>query len=320
MKTIVKNTAPVALFVYNRPEHTRRTLDLLREDQLACQTELIIFSDGPRSLNDQQKVRDVRELLRDIDGFRSVTVRAAEGNRGLAKSIIAGVTEVVEKYGRVIVLEDDLVVSPYFLSYMNDALELYENVDRVMHVCGYWYPVQCADIPDTFFLRYPSSWGWGTWKRAWQHFRKDPEGLQKSFSKADIQKFNLDGAVNIWEQVLHNLNGKADTWAVFWYASLFHRGGLSLYPSRSLVKNVGMDGSGQHCLKTRMYENALSSANIEVVAAALKEDSVALDCLKQFYIRNRTNRLMRFVKVVSSRIGNYCDMKRTEYRKRAGRS
>ena len=309
MNKMYRNTAPVALFVYNRPEHTRRTLGLLRQDLLACQTDLIIFSDGPKGRNDQPKVREVRALLQQVDGFRSVTVREAEGNRGLAKSIVGGVTEVVEKHGRVIVLEDDLIVSPHFLSYMNDALELYEDVDQVMHVCGYWYPVECGEVPETFFLRYPSSWGWGTWKRAWQHFRKDPETMKKSFSKADIQRFNLDGSVNISEQVLHNLNGKANTWAVFWYASLFRRGGLSLYPSRSLVKNVGMDGSGQHCLKTRMYENALSSKGVEVVPAALKENFAVLECLKKFYIKNRMNRLTRFFKVVSSRVGNYCGCK-----------
>jgi len=301
MKKTIQHTAPIALFVYNRPEHTKRTLETLREDLLACRTELIIFSDGPKSQKDQPKVQEVRELLQRVDGFRSVTIREAEGNRGLAKSIAEGVTQVVNEHGRVIVLEDDLIVSPYFLSYMNDALELYEDVDQVMHVCGYWFPVVWLDRPETFFLRYPSSWGWGTWKRAWQHFRKDPEGLKKSLTKADIQRFNLDGSVNIWEQVLHNLDGKADTWAVFWYASLFSRGGLSLYPSRSLVQNAGMDGSGQHCLATSIYENKLSAGRIEVAVAGLEEDPAALECLQDFYIKHRMNRLTRFLKVMLSR-------------------
>ena len=286
--------APIVLFVYNRPEHTRRVIEALRCDPLAAQSELVVFADGPRNASDRRKVEEVRGFLQGVTGFGSISVRASEGNRGLAASIIDGVTSVINEHGRAIVLEDDLVVSPHFLSYMNEALEFYKDVEQVMHVSGYWFPVNLEEKSETFLLRYPSSWGWATWGRAWRWFQKDPKGLHKAFSRSDISRFNLDGAVDIWEQVVHNLNGKADTWAVFWYATIFCKKGLCLYPSRSLVQNIGMDGSGQHCLVTNVYENQLANRKINSFTNVLEENIEVLDCLKRFYARHRISRLTRF--------------------------
>ena len=289
--------APIALFVYNRPAHTRRVIEALQCDPLAAHSNLLIFSDGPRRPSDRSAVREVRDYLAGIGGFRSVAVKASAENRGLAESIITGVGEVIQAYGRVIVLEDDLVVAPFFLSYMNDALVGYADVPQVMHVSGYWFPVDSTGLPATFFLRVPSSWGWATWARAWRCFEKNPQTLKRTFSGRDIRRFNLDGANDFWEQVLHNLNGKANTWAIFWYASIFRRNGLCLFPSRSLVQNIGSDGTGVHCLITDAYQGELADGKVVDLQPLVEESPLALSALQAFYRRNRIGRWRRFFEV-----------------------
>jgi hypothetical protein len=300
----VMQLAPVVLFVYNRPQHTRRTIAALQLDPLAAQSDLVVYADGPRRESDRLKVEAVREFLGGVSGFKSVTIRAYGENRGLAASIIDGVTSVINEHGRAIVLEDDLVVSSHFLTYMNEALEFYADMEQVMHVSGYWFPIDMEEAPGTFLLRLPSSWGWATWARAWRWFKKDPKSLQKSFSQADVLRFNFEGANDFWEQVVHNLNGKADTWAIFWYAAIFRRNGLCLYPSRSLVENIGTDGTGEHCLITDIYNSGLASTRVDDFTLLLEEDKLAVDCLKQFYISNRIGRVKRFVEVNRIRLRN----------------
>lgn len=294
--------APVVLFVYNRPEHTRRALEALRHNPEAARTELVIYADGPLRECDRAKVAAVRELLQEVPGFRRVTVRAAESNRGLASSIIDGVTRVVTEHGRAIVLEDDLVVSPHFLAFMNEALAYYAEAERVMHVSGYWFPIGLEPEPSAFFLPVPSSWGWATWARAWRWFEKDPVGLTQQFSPEDRRRFNLDGANDFWEQVVHNLKGKADTWAIFWYAAIFRRKGLCLYPSRSLVRNDGSDGSGVHCVITDIYQGELAPDRPARFPTVLEENSAALTALKAFYRKHRIGRLRRFAEVVRVKV------------------
>src|ERR1700722_7276651 len=165
-------TAPIALFAYNRLQHTRQTVDALRSNDLAANSDLHIYCDGARNATSIPAVRAVREFLRTVDGFRSVAIVERDSNLGLANSIITGVTEVCARHGRVIVMEDDLQTSPRFLQYMNGALDLYADVPRVGSIHGYWYPV-AQPCPKTFFLRGASCWGWATWSRAWNLFEPD---------------------------------------------------------------------------------------------------------------------------------------------------
>ena len=182
---------PIALFVYARPDHTRLTVEALRNNSEAKFSDLIIYSDGARSPNMQGCVDQVREYLSAISGFRSITVHQRNHNFGLAKSIIEGVTEVLRVHDRVIVLEDDLVTSPYFLSYMNEALDKYANDDRVISIHGYVYPVK-ERLPDTFFLRGADCWGWATWRRGWQLFNSDGQYLLQELKRRHlVSVFNL---------------------------------------------------------------------------------------------------------------------------------
>jgi hypothetical protein len=189
------SAVPVALFTYNRPEHARRTVEALGKNELAAQTDLIVFSDAPGRINDAEPVRRVREYIDTISGFKSVRIVPRSRNLGLARSVIDGVTQVCGEFGRAIILEDDLVTSSFFLSFMNKALDSYASEDRVGSVHGYWYPTG-APLPNTFFLRIASSWGWATWARAWRLFERDGTRLLTELRDRGLaHDFDLDGAM-----------------------------------------------------------------------------------------------------------------------------
>jgi hypothetical protein len=193
-------------------------------------------------------VEKVREYIHTINGFKSVTIVERDENYGLAKSIITGVTEIVNSFGKIIVLEDDLLVSPYFLRYMNEALELYENKEQVMQVSGFMFDVSLHDTTDAIFLPYITSWGWGTWDRAWQKFDPKTSGYAKLKKDRKLRyAFNLDGYCNYFGMLENHLSGKYDTWDIQWYLSVFMSNALVLHPVQSLVFNTGFDGSGTHC-------------------------------------------------------------------------
>jgi hypothetical protein len=275
--------APITLFVYNRSAHTRQTVEALQKNTLAKDSDLIIYSDAPKTPEVAAAVHEVREYIGTINGFKSVAIIERDKNWGLANSIIDGVTSVVNKYGRIIVLEDDLVTSPYFLDFMNSALETYKDDETVMHISGYMFPIDNADLPETFFLRTASCWGWATWSRAWRHFEKNPKKLLSEFSKQTINRFNMDGAYNFWAQVEQNGRGEIDTWAIFWYASVFLKGGLCLHPKISMVSNIGHDGTGFNCVKTDAFAVQLADKPITPSEHNLAENALALYRTKAFF-------------------------------------
>jgi len=279
--------APIALFVYNRPWHTRQTVEALQKNELAEDSELFIFSDAPKNEEDSEKTARVREFIRSVEGFKSVTIIEREDNHGLAGSIIAGVTEIIERYDKIIVLEDDLLSSPYFLRYMNDGLAIYENEAGVMHIAGYMYPMDSSNLPETFFYRAASCWGWGTWKRAWRLFEADIEKLVPRFDKAKIKSFNIDGCYDFWWQVEALKRGEIDSWAIRWYASVFLNNGLCLHPARSLIDNIGLDGTGMHCGSTDTYRTSLRDQPIKEFERTIAEHTEALHRIKRFLASTR---------------------------------
>lgn len=244
--------APIVLFVYNRPAHTRQTLEALAENELAVQSTLYVYADGPKyaaSAEDLEKIKAVRELLHSHQWCKEIHIIESEWNKGLADSIVAGVTEVVNHHGRVIVLEDDIVTKVGFLRYMNDALETYADDDRVMHVSGMIYGTpQSVPADGTSFLRVLSCNGWATWRRAWKQYTHDIELLLEQLKIQTISehKFNIEGGATFYRQLIANRDGRLYTWAVRWYASWLIAGGYSVFPHRSLITNIGHDGSGVH--------------------------------------------------------------------------
>ena len=250
--------APIALFVYKRPTHTRRVIESLVANHLFADSPLWIFSDGPRNEEDVAGVEAVREMLRAVP-FSNVRVVERERNMGLAESIIDGVGRLCEEYGRVIVVEDDLILAPHFLEYMNDALEHYDHVERVMQVSGYAHPVDITSSGcDAAFLPLTSSWGWATWARAWRVFNPAMDGYGRLAGDAALRKrFNLDDAYDYFGLLGRQKAGKVDSWAIRWYLSVFLEDGLVLYPRKTMVVNGGLDGSGTHCGDSGRFENRL---------------------------------------------------------------
>ena len=167
------NYAPIVLFVYNRPWHTKQTIDALKNNYLANESELYIYSDAPKHSQDISSVQEVRNYIKSINGFKNIKIIYRKRNYGLADSIIDGVTEIVNKYGKIIVLEDDIVTSPHFLQFINDALIYYEEVNEVWHISGWNYPIQPINLHDTFLWRVMNCWGWATWANRWQYFEKN---------------------------------------------------------------------------------------------------------------------------------------------------
>ena len=245
----MSDLAPIALFVYNRPEHARATLEALRRNRLAERSRLYIFADGPKESDDTKSleaIQRVRKLIRAQPWCGEVEIIEAERNRGLAESIVSGVTRLCEKHGRVIVLEDDLETSPGFLTYMNEALDCYADAERVFQISA--FNVKTPPwAPETGFLRVTTSWGWATWQRAWLYYENDAGKLLEKVEAKGASAFELDGYSFHHEELRKNMSGELRTWAVRWYASVFLRDGLVLYPKRTLVRNLGFDGSGVHC-------------------------------------------------------------------------
>lgn len=254
------NRAPIALFVYQRPWHTQQSVEALKKNKYAEQSDLFIFSDGPKQAEARGAVQTVRDYVKTIEGFKTVNVVTRAENFGLAKSVIDGVTRLCGEYGRVIVLEDDLVTAPYFLEYMNTALERYQGEERVMQVAGYMFPVKFALEEDALFLPFISSWGWATWQRAWRHFDPHTKGYERLLADSALRKqFNLNGHYNYFKLLEAQRCGKIDSWAIWWYLSVFQRQGLALYPTRTLVRNLGFDGSGVNCAVSKFAQDDLDA-------------------------------------------------------------
>jgi GT2 family glycosyltransferase len=295
----MQNLAPIALFVYNRPEHTRRTLNYLQKNLLADESRLFIFSDGAKTTADEQKVEQVRHLIADVSGFKSVKVFKSKANLGLANAIIKGVTQLVNEYGKVIVFEDDLLSSTHTLQYFNEALTRYANEDKVMHIGAYMFDLNDKTLPETFFYRIATSWGWATWSRAWKDFEPDIDTLIKQFDKPKINRFSIDGTGNFWKQMLEFKNGKNNSWAIRWYASIFLKGGLVLNPSQSLVQNIGHDGTGVHSGLEKTYQVKMAKKQVKKFPDELIENEQANKAITAF-LKNRKGSLLsrgiRFVK------------------------
>jgi hypothetical protein len=293
--------APIVLFVYNRSFHTQKCIQALQENTLAKESELITFSDGPKSSKDKAAVDSVRKYLKTITGFKKVSVVERRENLGLAKSIISGVGETVNEHGRVIVLEDDLVSSPYFLKFMNEALEFYRDKEEVISIHGYVYPVG-ATLPETFFLKGADCWGWGTWKRGWDLFEPDGKKLLSELRDRGLEKgFDFNGSYPYTKMLEDQISGKNDSWAIRWYASAFIQDKLTLYPGRPLIKNIGTDASGTHLGKTEIYDVDVSREPVTIKGIPIEENEFAKKEIER-YLRSThpglagklLNRVVRF--------------------------
>lgn len=275
---VSRDHAPVILFAYRRPDHLRRALDSLAANPGADRTALNIYCDGAKSEIDREAVEQVKEIARGMQGsvmFASVRVIERDHNIGLAASVISGVTQTLEDHESVIVMEDDLVVSPDFLEYMNQALELYANNEEVISIHGFMYSVPPV-LPQTVFLRGADCWGWATWRRGWALFEADSRKLLKELDRSpDRAQFDFDGAFPYRQMLKDQADGTIDSWAVRWYASAFLSNKLTLYPGQSLVENIGQEGSGTHSESATSHEVIAKGIDLPIQAIEVSESVLA---------------------------------------------
>jgi len=256
--------APIILFVYNRPEHTKKTLEALYKNKLANQSELFIFSDGIKKDANKEEIKniyEVRKVIKSRKWCNNVNIIESEDNKGLANSIISGVSMILNKYEKAIILEDDIVTSSVFLEFMNKNLDFYKDEQQVYGISGYCYPNK--KIKDTtYFLPIGSSWGWGTWLNRWNKINFNAEELLKVVKERKLQKkMNFNG-YGFYEMLEAQVSGLVDSWAIRFYTSFFLKGGFFLFPNVSLVKNIGFDNSGVHC-STDNHFDIVQNASIK---------------------------------------------------------
>ncbi|QXU41628.1 glycosyltransferase [Pedobacter sp. D749] len=305
----MQSLAPIALFVYNRPQHTERTLQFLQQNELAAQSHLYIFSDGAKTDLDREKVTAVRKIIKKADGFKSVKVIESKVNAGLANAVIAGVTQLIAEYDQVIVFEDDLITSPHTLSYFNNALNHYREEEKVMHIGAYMYPLKSDNLSPSFFYRAATSWGWATWGRAWKNFEPDINILIKQFDKKKRTAFSIDNKMNFWKQMQEFKKGKNNSWAIRWYASIFLKGGITLNPSQSLVNNIGHDGTGVHSGINDIYNVIINPKPIVEFPTVIAEDPIAYKAIKSFLIKRKGNMVTRVRRFVKEKLTQYFSKK-----------
>lgn len=277
--------SPVVIFSYNRPVHLKKTIDALSRNDLAADSSVYIFCDGAKENASPETLSQVvenREVARCAKGFKEIHVIEREYNYGLANNIIGAVTEVVNKYGRIITLEDDVITSPGFLRFMNDALDTYANDEQVMHISSYMYPHK-QRLPDTFFYEVPyPGGGWATWKRAWDCFSNDIDELYTYWCPR-WKEFNRYGGNVLQKQLEANYQGTMYTWFIKWHAVVLQKGGLTLYPHTSLTNNIGFDSSGSNCGTMTKFDILHPAEYVPVKRSKIKENKKAARIIYHFY-------------------------------------
>ncbi|MGJ8745213.1 sugar transferase [Polaribacter sp.] len=272
--------APICLFTYNRFEETKKTVEALQLNNLAPKSVLYIFSDGWKNEEGKEKINKVRSFLKTITGFKKITIFEPKENKGLAKSIITGVSQVINLYGKVIVLEDDLITSPNFLDFMNQALDFYKENNQVFSISG--YSMNLTSLKKTkkdYYIGYrASSWGWAAWSRSWNDIDweiKDYHEFNKSiFSKI---KFNRGGS-DLSRMLSNQMKGIIDSWAIRWCYNQFKRNQYTIFPSLSKVVSIGFGEEATHTKNTIRFDTVLDTSNqsIFVFDTVVKADKKLL--------------------------------------------
>lgn len=275
--------APIALFMYCRPHHTRQVVESLLLNPEASKSDLTFFLDGPKTPEQAELVEEVGAYIDQVGGFKSLKVIRRAENYGLARSIIDGVSQLLDQHPNVIVLEDDIVVSPFFLKFMNEGLAKYALDERVASIHGYLYPITNR-LPETFFLRGADCWGWATWRRAWNHFNSNGAELLSQLQEQHlVGHFDLNGAYGYSDMLKAQIAQKNNSWAIRWHASAYLTNMLTLYPGRSLVSNIGHDSTGIHCGATTEFDTTLSDTPIVLRDIEVEHSEYAYSEFERFF-------------------------------------
>jgi len=275
--------APIAVFGYRRPEHLQKCWRSLAKNPEAKDSPLFVFLDAAKDRKTKVQTDLVYHEAKSICGFKNIQIIKGDIHHGLSKSILQGVHYVLDLYQKIIVVEDDLLVSPNFLGFLNHGIRIYGACPQVASIHGYVYPTQ-RKLPETFFLKGADCWGWATWPSAWTHFEPDGKVLLKKLKNKGSEKdFDLGGVAPFTAMLKSQISGQNDSWAIRWHASAFLAGLHTLYPGRSLVKNTGLDNSGTHCGSTIKFDIDLSPGPVEVLPITVEESAVGRKAFQEFY-------------------------------------
>ncbi len=248
-------STPVVLFTYNRPDHLRQIIFSLQNNPEAATTRLYLFSDGPRNPNDEKKVAEVRQILHQIDGFKEINLVEEPHNKGLAASIIEGVSKVLSNHHACIVLEDDLEVSTWFLRFMNQGLTQYRDQPEIFSISGYCPPIQIPEeYPyEAFRFSRINSWGWGTWDNRWRDIDWKVRDFESFIRDKKASRQLEQQGKDLPVMLLKQHTGEISSWAVRFNQACFRSGQTNIYPAQSLVRNIGADGTGTHMKASRRF-------------------------------------------------------------------
>lgn len=278
--------APIVIFAFNRPNHLAELLKSLSQNKEFAQSELFIYVDGPRDNSDIKLVQETREVAKSFSGMEAKNLVIREQNLGLGSSLKTGVTEVLSKNNNIIVLEDDLIVTNSFLKYMNMGLNKYQAEPKVASIHGYCFGFD-QPIKDPFFLRGADCLGWATWKDRWESINWDPNVLLNRIENlGQIQDFNLDGSHSYYSALQGEAKKGFHSWAIYWHASMFSEGRLTLFPGTSLVEYAGADGSGTHVVEnSEFWKTEISTETNWVFPELIAESEAGREQLIAYYYR-----------------------------------
>ena len=279
----INTKAPIALFCYNRLAHVKKVFSSLENNSEFSESKLFVYIDGPRSDTDLEKGNEIESFFHSVNNSGQIQIYRSKMNLGLSKSIKSGITKTLSEFSKVIVLEDDIVVSRFFLQFMNEGLDHYENQNSVASIHGYLYPLK-KKFDKPFFIRGSDCWGWATWRRAWKLYNDDGEELYNSILNQNLQEhFDFNGRGGYMNMLKDQIIGVNDSWAVKWYASTYLNQMLTLYPNISLVKNIGFDGTGYHSNCTNSYLTELSELRINPKNIPIEENLIARREFEKFF-------------------------------------
>ena len=297
--------APVVVFAFNRPTHLKNLLESLANNRYAEATSVVVYVDGPRNDFDRARQVEIFELLKGHYNFKSLSTIVSVENKGLAKSIRFGVTQMLADSPKVIVLEDDLLLSPSFLEFMNCGLDVYETSNKVASIHGFQYPI-AGDFREPVFFRGADCWGWATWSDRWNLVSFDSQLLLDQIQSSGlIDEFNLSGNMDFYGMLQKQASGGVDSWAICWHASMFLQNKLTLFPPESLVQNNGNDGSGVHSGINNFFETELAGLSEWEFPVDIEESDVFRNLLGEFYRKSLGKKSLayRIIRKLSNRFG-----------------
>lgn len=294
-KKHVFNYSPIVIFSYNRVAKIKKLINSLKKNKEFKNSKIYIFQDNYKKKDEKKNIRKIMKVKKYLSNlkYENINVSFRKTNYGLAKNITSGVSKIFKRYEKIIVLEDDLLVSKNFLKFMNDALNFYQNKKKIWHISGWSYDISEINNLnfDNYFLSFPSSWGWATWKNRWKYFNKNPANIIKKENIKSINRFNLDNSYNFFSQIERNFLKEINTWAVFWYYNMFKKKKLCVYPKNNLIINTGFDKNATNTKNiNRLFVNKklFQSDNISYVFN--RECNLSLKIYRKIKFKMKINR------------------------------